>query len=122
MMRQCRGYAELTLISFRISFLVRAVWGDSPRAIRLDFFLDLNLYGNVGTIDFLWMDVEGAEIDVILGGKKTLEHHVRFIYTEYADTEIHKGQIGLKDILAALPSFRFVRSYGNNALLKNTKF
>ncbi len=70
-------------------------------------------------IDFIWADVQGAEKELILGGKETLNKKTKYIYTEFYEKELYEGQIGLKEILKMLPSFRVVKIYGNNVLLKN---
>ncbi|OWK25875.1 methyltransferase, partial [Rhizobium yanglingense] len=46
-------------------------------------------------IDFIWMDVQGAEANVIAGGEQTLSN-TRFIYTEYSDQELYEGQLSLR--------------------------
>jgi FkbM family methyltransferase len=75
-------------------------------------------------VDFIWMDVQGAEGDVISGAAKTLEK-TRFLYTEYSNCELYEGQPSLKTLLALLPSFGIVAQYRGSAygdvLLKNKK-
>lgn len=58
-------------------------------------------------IDFIWMDVQGAELDVILGGHETLKR-TRFIYTEYSNVEQYEGQPHLDDLVSQLPGWRVV--------------
>jgi FkbM family methyltransferase len=87
----------------------------STACIRLDTWY---AHQDLGVIDFVWMDVEGAEGDVIRGGAKTFRDHVRYLYTEYSD-DMWEHQMTLADIRAALPSFRPVGYYGNNILLRN---
>ncbi|KRR23285.1 methyltransferase [Bradyrhizobium sp. CCBAU 051011] len=74
-------------------------------------------------IDFIWMDVQGAESDVIAGGRHSLSN-TRFIYTEYSDQELYEGQKSLQAILDLLPSFEVVTQYPHGAegdvLLRNT--
>lgn len=41
--------------------------------------------------DFLWMDVQGAELNVFKGGIKTLKK-IKAIYTEYSLKELYEGQ------------------------------
>ncbi|GGI34215.1 MULTISPECIES: FkbM family methyltransferase [Bradyrhizobium] len=66
--------------------------------------------GLSGPVDLIWMDVQGAESDVIAGGQKTLGR-TRFIYTEYSDRELYEGQLSLRSILDLLPAFEVVTLY-----------
>lgn len=69
-------------------------------------------------IDFVWMDVQGAELSVIKGMANTLSK-VRYIYTEYSDQEMYEGQPALKQILDSLPNLEIVARYPEDVLLKN---
>ncbi|GFE56711.1 2-O-methyltransferase NoeI [Geobacter sp. AOG1] len=79
----------------------------------------------IESIDLMWMDVQGAEIDVFQGGRNTLTK-TRFIYTEYSNIELYKGQYTLKQLLKCLSSFKPLIRYpydillSNNMLRKNT--
>jgi hypothetical protein len=75
----------------------------------------------VEQIDFIWMDVQGAEGDVIAGASTILKH-TRFVYTEYSDNEMYEGPLSLKGLLARLPSFDVIARYPKDVLLKNRKF
>lgn len=75
---------------------------------------------NVGPIDFIWMDVQGAEGDVIRGGPQTLDR-ARFLYTECGDREQYEGQLTTKALLRALPGFAVVTRYPGDILLRNTR-
>jgi FkbM family methyltransferase len=68
-------------------------------------------------IDFLWMDVQGAELDVLAGAEETLKR-TKLVYTEYAVQELYRGQPTLKQILSAVPNFRPVIRYINDILLR----
>jgi 2-O-methyltransferase len=50
-------------------------------------------------IDFLSMDVQGAESDVIVGATETL-NRTRFLYTEYSNNESYEGRLPLRQLLA----------------------
>lgn len=75
----------------------------------------------VQQIDFLWMDVQGAEIDVFRGGRSALSR-TRFIYTEYSELELYEGQLPLADLLRELPGFRLVQRFKYDVLLENNRF
>jgi FkbM family methyltransferase len=69
-------------------------------------------------IDFIWADIQGAEIDLIKGGVRTFRN-VRYFYTEYENSESYEGQINLTGILEMLPYFEIVEDYNGDVLLKN---
>jgi FkbM family methyltransferase len=69
-------------------------------------------------IDFIWADIQGAEVDLINGGKETF-NNVRYFYTEYENLEYYEGEIGLQEICNMLSNFEIVEDYGGDVLLKN---
>lgn len=71
-------------------------------------------------VDFMWADVQGAEVDLINGGHWLLEG-TRYLYTEYSNREMYEGQIGLETLLKMLPDFEVVKLYSEDVLLRNTK-
>ena len=71
-------------------------------------------------IDFIWMDVQGAEIDVVRGGKNALRN-TRYLYTEYSNKELYEGQASLKELLTELIEFEVVIRYPDDILLRNIK-
>jgi 2-O-methyltransferase len=72
----------------------------------------------IGPVDFLWMDVQGAEADVLDGARRTLGS-IRYLYTEYDERELYEGQVGLRGLAERLPGFRLIRRYPNDALFRN---
>lgn len=83
----------------------------------LDSWSDEN---EIESVDFIWADVQGAERDLIEGGKKTLSR-TRYLYTEYSNMELYEGQVGLDWIMEALPDFEVVIRFSDDVLLKNSK-
>jgi hypothetical protein len=73
---------------------------------------------SLDAIDLIWADVQGAEVDLIAGGKEALKH-TRYFYTEYSNTELYEGQINLRQLMALLPDFHVLRRYEKDVLLKN---
>jgi FkbM family methyltransferase len=69
-------------------------------------------------IDFIWADVQGAEGEVIRGGRKTLAR-TRYLYTEYSDDEMYENQATLREILCMLPEFRVLELWPEEVLLEN---
>lgn len=84
------------------------------KCMTLDTFLkSLNL----NQPDFIWMDVQGAEYNILKGGTATLDS-VKAIYTEYGLTELYEGQKSLWFIADHLLKFGFKLKtrYPNDAL------
>lgn len=83
------------------------------------FDYHIERHGLIGKpIDFIWTDIQGAEIDLIKGGAETFKN-VKYIYTEYSNKQYYEGQVGLDDILKLLPDFEVVEDYVDDILLKN---
>jgi 2-O-methyltransferase len=88
------------------------------RTTSLDQWADEH---SIGTVDFIWMDVQGAERDVLGGGQRTLGR-TRFLYTEYSERELYEGQYTFRQLVHALPGFEVVTRYPADVLLKNARF
>lgn len=76
---------------------------------------------DIDHIDLIWMDVQGAEIDVFRGAEKTLAR-TRYIYTEYSNLELYKGQYNLRRLMRHLKHYEIVARYPTDVLLRNTRF
>ena len=72
----------------------------------------------IGNVDLIWMDVQGAEADVLKGGKNVVKES-RFIFTEYFDYELYYEQPSLREIMDLLPGFSLLKKYEHDALLEN---
>jgi len=75
---------------------------------------------NIGPIDFVWMDVQGAEMDVFGGATEALGR-TRFIYTEYSNRELYEGQTDLRGLIKHLRGFDTVVRYSDDILFSNKK-
>ncbi len=75
----------------------------------------------VTAVDFIWADIQGAEGDLITGGKETLAN-TRYFYTEYSDEELYEGQPTLAQLQSMLPTFSIVRRYPMDVLFENLSF
>jgi 2-O-methyltransferase len=75
----------------------------------------------VKSVDLIWADMQGAEGDLIAGGKDTLAR-TRYLYTEYSNDEWYEGQPNLARLTDLLPNFSIVRRYPMDALFKNRAF
>lgn len=81
---------------------------------------------NIKKIDLMWVDVNGAEKEVIEGGKKILEK-TRFLFIEFSNKELWDGQIDKQVLLNMLPNFKklgiynYLGNYGD-ILLRNKHY
>ncbi|MFA5914069.1 MAG: FkbM family methyltransferase [Burkholderiales bacterium] len=83
---------------------------------------------DIGEVDFIWADVQGAEEDLVEGGRETL-NRTRYFYTEYSNRELYEGQANLAQLLGMLPDFELVHRYQGeihryqgDVLLRNRRF
>jgi FkbM family methyltransferase len=83
--------------------------------IALDSFARRN---GIDTVDFIWADIQGAEGEMIRGGRELLRR-TRYLYTEYSDDEMYEGQSPLAEILSMLPDFRVLELWPEDVLLEN---
>jgi FkbM family methyltransferase len=74
---------------------------------------------DIGAIDFIWADVQGAEGDLIAGGKACMAR-TRYFYTEYSDDEWYEGQPSLRQLAQMLSGFVIIRRFEMDVLFKNT--
>ena len=72
----------------------------------------------IGSIDFVWADVQGAEGDLVAGGQATLAR-TRYLYLEYSNDEIYEGEPTLQTLLDMLPNYSIIKRYPGDVLLKN---
>jgi FkbM family methyltransferase len=70
------------------------------------------------TVDFIWVDVQGAE-DIVFSGAKDVLSRTRYVYTEYA-TDLYEGQLNRSQLIAMFgPKWEIVHDFGGDILLKN---
>ncbi len=94
------------------------------KTMRLDTWLEDQ--PEIGVIDFIWADVQGAEATLIAGAQNALRN-TRYFYTEtrlqqgqHAGRELYQGQPSIEEIQASLPFMSTIAHWGNsNILLKN---
>jgi len=75
---------------------------------------------SVKQIDLIWADVQGAEENLIRGGREALRRTL-YLFTEYSNRELYEGQIGLRKIRDLLPDFDVVYRFEADVLLKNKR-
>jgi FkbM family methyltransferase len=71
-------------------------------------------------IDFMWVDVQGAEDLVFSCAQETLKN-TRYVYTEYCNKQLYEGQLNLQGVLELFPDFKVLFDYGGDILLQNIK-
>jgi FkbM family methyltransferase len=74
------------------------------------------------SIDFMWVDVQGAEDLVFSGAKETL-NRTRYVFTEYCNHELYSGQLPLNNILSIFgKNWEIVHDFHSDVLLYNKNF
>ena len=76
---------------------------------------------NLGHIDLLWVDIQGAEAQMIAGGQHALSL-TRYCFMEAEEVELYAGQALKADLIKLLPGWRLIQDFGYNILLENTRF
>jgi hypothetical protein len=91
-------------------------------AVEAEFITLDTFYRRQGldVIDFIWADIQGAEGEMIRGGRECLAR-TRYLYTEYSDDELYENQVTLEEILEMLPDFRVLELWPDEVLLENRK-
>lgn len=93
----------------------------SVEVITLDEFCSKNM---IYHIDFIWSDIQGSESNMIDGAKNILKK-TRYIFMEYSNLELYKGQKNLSQMFTMLNEiahFRIVEKYNTDVLLKNMSY
>jgi FkbM family methyltransferase len=74
----------------------------------------------LGPIDLIWCDIQGAERNMIAGGRETLAR-TRWLLTECDRIEMYEGQATRDELLEMLPDWELVAEWPDDAnlLLRN---
>jgi FkbM family methyltransferase len=72
-------------------------------------------------IDLLWVDIQGAERDMVRSGGKALAH-TRYLFIETEEQELYEGMATKPELLQMLPEWELIEDFGCNCLLRNRKF
>jgi FkbM family methyltransferase len=102
--------------------LVKHKWITFPKSIKvkcckLDDFEPLK---NI-KIDFMWVDVQGAEDLVFSSAQETLKN-THYVYTEYCNTELYEEQLNLEGVLKLFSGFKVIYDFGGDVLLENRHY
>ena len=73
-----------------------------------------------GTVDFMWIDVQGAEGRVFRGGKNVLSR-TRYVKAEAHVGEMYEGQPTEAEMAALLSGWTCLGRYGDDLLWQNQK-
>ena len=73
----------------------------------LDSFCEEN---GIDHIDFMWMDVQGAEKEVFLGAKNMIGK-IDYVYTEYHEEEMYVGATNLQTVGDLLPGYGMLQNW-----------
>ncbi len=69
-------------------------------------------------IDLLWTDIQGAERDMIWGGRGALAH-TRYLMMEVEAGELYEGQALRDELISMLPGWQIFADMGQNMLFSN---
>lgn len=84
-------------------------------SIRLDSWFETQ---DIDYIDFMWTDVNGAEVSLLRGGQKTLKH-TKYLQLECVSYSLWEGQPAKNELLELIPNFEIIDEDGVDMLLKN---
>lgn len=86
---------------------------------RLDTYCSLK---NISHVDFIWMDVQGAE-DLVIRGMGHIKKNIKYIYTEYNSEELYVGACNKDGILDLLgDGWEIVMEYENDIIIENKNY
>ena len=83
--------------------------------MRLDTFARA---AAIDRVDFIWSDIQGAEGDMIEGGRETLAR-TRWLYTEADGNGLYEGDVDEAEICELLPGFQNMGRVADSLLLRN---
>jgi 2-O-methyltransferase len=72
-------------------------------------------------IDLLWVDIQGAEKEMIAGGQNALAH-THFCFMEAEEIQMYAGQALKAELIELMAGWRLVKDFGFNILLENTQY
>lgn len=87
----------------------------------LSYALD-DLFVRATHIDLLWCDIQGAERDMIEGGRATLAKTRYMMIEAEPEVELYEGQALKPELLAMLPDWVVLKDFGYNLLMWNSKY
>jgi FkbM family methyltransferase len=89
------------------------------QTIRLDTYCSLK---NISHIDFVWMDVQGAE-DLVIKGMGNMKKNIKYIYTEYNSDQLYYDSCNKDRILDSLgDGWEIIMEYENDIIIENKNY
>jgi len=85
----------------------------------LDFYAE---WEHIDHIDLLWCDIQGAERDMIEGGRATLAKTRYMMIEAEPEVELYEGQALKPELIAMLPDWVVLKDFGYNLLMWNSKY
>lgn len=77
---------------------------------------------HIDHIDLLWCDIQGAERDMIEGGRATLAKTRYMMIEAEPEVELYEGQALKPELIAMLPDWVVLKDFGYNLLMWNSKY
>jgi FkbM family methyltransferase len=93
--------------------------GIQVRCITLDKLVEEE---KLPRVDLLWCDIQGAERDMIAGGRETLKRTRYMMLEAEPEVELYEGQALKPELIAMLPEWYVVKDFGYNLLMANREF
>jgi FkbM family methyltransferase len=72
---------------------------------------------NIKKIDFMWVDIQGSEYNMIMGAKKTLKN-TDWLFMEAVKDARYHGQKVRKELIAALPDWKVIKEWSYDILMR----
>jgi hypothetical protein len=102
-------------------------WCHFPKVLPLpcmtldSLYLTMRRLHDRAIIDFLWSDLQGAERDMIAGGRAALAN-TRYLFMEAEpEVELYAGQALKAELISMLPEWDVLEDFGYNILLRNRR-
>lgn len=96
-------------------------WCKFDRIVNADICTLDNFCKNekIKYIDFLWSDIQGAEADLIKGGRRILTN-TAYLYLEYSSTPMYDNQYTYEQLIDLIGNqFEVVHKFSGDVLLRN---
>jgi hypothetical protein len=88
-------------------------------ALSLDSLFTLS---RIDHADLLWVDIQGAERDMIAGGQQALAKTRYMMIEAEPEVELYEGQALKPELIALLPGWEVLKDFWYNLLCRNTRF
>lgn len=76
---------------------------------------------SLSKIDLLWVDIQGAEREMIEGGRQALSL-THYLFMEVENVELYKGQALKPELISMLEGWEVMSDFEFNVLMRNTRY